>query len=79
MFGLADLHDCVGMVVHLMTDNLRDRIAAVLNANLPVMEYLRPGDTERAADAVIRELEPELNRHDTGCVCDDCWPDQEGD
>lgn len=31
------------------------------------------------ADAVIRELEPELNRHDTGCVCDDCWPDQEGD
>ena len=36
--------------------NLRDRIAAVLNANLPVMEYLRPGDTEYAADAVIREL-----------------------
>ena len=36
--------------------DLRTRIAAVLNANLPVMEYLRPGDTERAADAVIREL-----------------------
>ena len=34
---------------------------------------------ELLADAVIRELEPELNRHDTGCVCDDCWPDQEGD
>ena len=39
-----------------MSDDLRTRIAAVLNANLPVMEYLRPGDTERAADAVIREL-----------------------
>lgn len=39
-----------------MTDDLRTRIAAVLNANLPVMEYLRPGDTEYAADAVIREL-----------------------
>lgn len=38
-----------------MTD-LRTRIAAVLNANLPVMEFLRPGDTEYAADAVIREL-----------------------
>ena len=36
--------------------DLRTRIAAVLNANLPVMEYLRPGDTERAADEVIREL-----------------------
>lgn len=40
----------------MTSDDLRTRIAAVLNANLPVMEYLRPGDTERAADAVIREL-----------------------
>ena len=39
-----------------MSDTLRTRIAAVLNANLPVMEFLRPGDTEYAADAVIREL-----------------------
>lgn len=39
-----------------MADSLRTFIAAVLNANLPVMEYLRPGDTERAADALIREL-----------------------
>lgn len=44
-----------------MTDTLRNRIAAVLNANLPVMEYLRPGDTEYAADAVIAELALELD------------------
>ena len=42
--------------VERQPDDLRTRIAAVLNANLPVMEYLRPGDTERAAEAVIREL-----------------------
>lgn len=32
--------------------------------------------SQHLADAVIRELEPELNRHNTGCVCDDCWGDE---
>ena len=67
-----------------MSDTLRNRIAAVLMGDHCVQGMTAPCDDCRAhalrqADKVIRELEPELNRHDTGCVCDDCWPDQEGD
>ena len=52
-----------------VVSDLRTRIAAVLNANLPVMEYLRPGDTERAADAVIAEL---------GAIPDRSFTDDQG-
>ena len=66
-----------------MTDSLRDRIAAVL---LPDLEYAAAynptGESPEAqaaalADAVIAELQPELDRHNTGCVCDECWCDQD--
>lgn len=47
-----------------MSDSLRDRIAAALKtANDRVAGFIGYDDM---ADAVIRELEPELNRHNTG-------------
>jgi hypothetical protein len=49
--------------------DLRTRIAAVIRQEVPC----HPPAADRIADAVIRELEPELNRHDSGCVCDRCW------
>ena len=53
-----------------MSDTLRTRIAAVLEG------YVDHSHRYDLADMLIRELEPELNRHDTGCVCDDCWGDE---
>ena len=55
--------------------DLRTRIAAALKkqAEFRVVYKIADFDYRFLADAVIRELEPELNRHDTGCVCDRCW------
>lgn len=64
-----------------MTDNLRDRIAKAI-ATKGVSD--RDGHWDHLgqdlrdtyltdADAVISELKPELTRHDTGCVCTECW------
>lgn len=60
--------------------SLRARIAAVLASVEVVLDggdNLNETSTFLLADAVIRELEPELNRHNSGCVCDDCWPGEE--
>ena len=50
-------------------NDLRARIAATIRREVPC----HPPAADRIADAVIKELEPELNRHNSGCVCDDCW------
>ena len=71
-----------------MTDDLRTRIAAALSDALVADNSIltvQYGSGSKSnivvncnalADAVIRELGPELNRHNTGCVCDDCWGDE---
>ena len=70
-----------------MTDNLRDRIAKAIGEHVEdqLTNYDagrnecgcgRQGDDtyrQHLADAVIAELQPELTRHDTGCVCNECW------
>ena len=65
-------------------DDLRTRIAAALLAHPDKWDGSCCGGQDftstdewagHVADVLIREL-PELNRnpHNTGCVCDDCWP-----
>lgn len=56
-----------------MPDDPRTRIAAVIRREVPC----HPPAADRIADAVIAELQPELDRHNTGCVCDECWCDQD--
>ena len=51
--------------------DFRTRIAAALRtADRRVAGFI---GYDEMADAVIAELGPELNRHNTGCVCDECW------
>ena len=57
-----------------MPDNLRDRIAAAIINGCP--DHITAGAARAAAGAVIAALQPELDRHNTGCVCNDCWRDQ---
>ena len=58
-------------------NDLRTRITAAIREvdDMRVCK-LSDADIKFIVDAVIRELEPELNRHNTGCVCDDCWGDE---
>ena len=58
-----------------MADSLRDRIAAAISA---VDDWRGVTDPAILVDAVMAVLAPEIYHHNTGCVCDDCWCEQDG-
>lgn len=51
---------------------IHDRLSALIYENL---DSFKPkyDIAEELAGIIIDELRPELTRHDTGCVCNECW------